>query len=74
VRFLQGTLSLALGGWLTYELFRALSTGRARGRFLSFERRQDPILFWMVVIVQGGLAVACLFVMIGAWLRHAGAP
>jgi hypothetical protein len=63
---IQAILCLAVGGWLTFELVRALRTGEGRGRYLSFARRKDPALFWLTVLVQGGLATTCFWLVVQA--------
>jgi hypothetical protein len=63
---IQAVLCIAIGGWLTFELVRALRTGVGRGRYLSFNRRQDPAPYWLIVALQGGLAVACFWLAVHA--------
>jgi hypothetical protein len=68
LRLMQTALSASLGVWLVREAIRALKTGQARGRYLSFERRENPALFWLIVTLQIGFSAVCLLVLLRAWI------
>jgi hypothetical protein len=63
---IQAVLCAVVGAWLTFELVRALRTGEGRGRYLSFRPNEEPALYWLVVVVQAGLAVACFWLAVHA--------
>jgi hypothetical protein len=68
VRLVQTALSVSLGVWLFREALRAIRTGQASGRYLSFERGESPALFWLIVTLQAAFSVVCLFVLVRAWI------
>ena len=63
---IQAILCLGVGAWLLFELLRALRTGEGRGRYLSFSRRQEPALYWLIVVVQAGLTTTCFWLTVNA--------
>jgi hypothetical protein len=67
LRVFQTAASGALAAWLVREAVRAVRSGQARGRYLSFKRAESPMPFWLVIIAQAALAGVCLFVLVRAW-------
>jgi hypothetical protein len=51
-RLVQTVLSASVSVWLAREAGRAFKTGRASGRYLSFRRHENPMLFWLIVTLQ----------------------
>ena len=67
-RLFQTIASAALAAWLIRETVRAISTGHARGRYLSFRRRESPAFFWLTVTLQAAFSVVCLLLVVHAWV------
>jgi hypothetical protein len=67
LRLFQTIASAALALWLIRETVQALRTGHARGRYLSFQRRESPACFWLTVTVQAAFSVVCLLLLVRAW-------
>jgi len=70
LRLFQTILSASLGVWLVREAVRALRTGVASGRYLSFRRRENAALFWLIVTLQVVFSGVCLFVLVRAWVHQ----
>jgi TonB family protein len=62
-----------LAAWSVYQLWRAYSQGMIRGRGVDYNRRDNPIRFWMTVVAC--LIFPLLMIVYGAllvdrtWLR-----
>ena len=67
LRLFQTIASAALAAWLIRETVRAIVTGHARGRYLSFRRGESPAFFWLTVTLQAVFSVVCLLLVVRAW-------
>jgi len=66
VPLILAAFATVIGGLLAREVVRAVKTGQARGRFLTFARDEFPTLFWLTVGAQVILAVVCGWLVVRA--------
>jgi len=60
-------IALLLGAWVAYDLWHALKTGKARGRFGTITRKKRPKRFQWYIIGDVVVLVFCAGVVLW-WL------
>jgi hypothetical protein len=62
-------LAAMFGGWLSYQVWTALKSGRANLRDEVIRRKTRPLYYWLVVGVWAGFALM-LFVALAVALAR----
>jgi RsiW-degrading membrane proteinase PrsW (M82 family) len=56
-RAIEVLVGLAIAGYCVYEVY----TGRALGKFRSYDRHEEPFWFWTSIVFTLAIAAAFLF-------------
>ena len=54
---------MALAGWVTWEIMKALRGGIANAAGILRHRTTRQMMFWMTILVQSVFVIACIFVL-----------
>lgn len=69
-RVLAFVLVATLGGWLSFQAWTALKSGRAQLRGESIRRKTRPLYYWLVVSVWAGFALMFFIGLVVALARE----
>lgn len=53
-------VALLIGGFLLVQAIQGMRTGSVTVIFRTVTRQEDPLLFWVGVVLAGGLGVAAI--------------